>query len=128
MFYRIVLFALMIYGTFSVGPFRKMRPCNMNKCNFKKEVRDDPKKIFKPDFVIEKMNQQIKKQLSQIKQPPKLLIIPPPCDKEDWESGEVAWEPKEGEGEEEKEEGEGEGEGEGDDCEDDNCTLDDVPK
>jgi hypothetical protein len=59
--------------------------------NFKKEIRIDPEKIFTPDLVIDKMNKEIKKQLKKM---PKILIVPPVSDKEDWDSGEVAWEPK----------------------------------
>ena len=128
MFCRIFLLALVIYGSIGIGPFRKMIPCNKSHIGFKKEIRVDPEKIFQPDFVMDNMNKQIKKQLKKM---PKIVIIPPPSEKEDWESGEVAWEPKpkegEGEGEYEPKPKEGEGQNE-DDCEDDNCTLDDIPK
>ena len=94
MFYRVTFFLLAMCGVFSVGPFRKRitkRECSYQKdlCKIT-ETKFDPEKFLDPDVVVERIRNEIKRRLKRL---PKIIIIPPPSE-EDWESGEVAWEPK----------------------------------
>jgi hypothetical protein len=95
MFYRVVFLLLTMCSVFSAGPFRKHRVINRD-CSCQKnlykitETKFDPAELLDPDVIVDRIRNEIKKTLKKL---PKIIIIPPPSE-EDWESGEVAWEPK----------------------------------
>ncbi len=95
MFYRVGFFLLAMCGVLCAGPFRKHRimtrdcSCKKDLCKIT-ETKFDPAELLDPDVVVDRIRNEIKKTLKRL---PKIIIIPPPSE-EDWESGEVAWEPK----------------------------------